>query len=65
MSKKNLKKLFSDQRYKGKHIVMIDNKVFTATTGQRAAEIFEKATKKYPKKIPLIAYIPKQDSLIL
>ena len=69
MKKKNTSKvetrLLSDPRYRGKHIVMIGGKIFAVTTGQQAAKVFDRVTKKYPKEIPTLAYIPKEDTLIL
>lgn len=57
--------ILRDPRYRGKHIIMIAGKVFTAKTGKEASKIFDKVTKKYPGKSPTITYIPKEDALIL
>jgi len=54
-----------NKSYRGKHIIMIANKVYTATTGKNASKLFDKLTKKYPDKTPTITYIPKNDTLIL
>lgn len=59
------KDIFMDPNYRGKHIVMIAGKVFTAKTGKEASKIFDMVTKKYPGKTPTITYIPKDDALIL
>ncbi|MEK9165512.1 MAG: DUF5678 domain-containing protein [Patescibacteria group bacterium] len=61
---KNLSVL-SSQKYKGKHIVMVKDKIFASKTGQEAAKIFKEVIKKYPKEKPTITYIPKEDTLIL
>ena len=57
--------VMSDPAYKGKHIIAIHGKVFTAKTGTQANKILDKLEKKYPKEIPAITYIPKADTLIL
>ena len=57
--------IMGNPRYKGKHIIVIGGKVFTAQTGKKASKILDKLEKKYPKEIPEITYIPKADTLIL
>lgn len=57
--------IMSDPKYKGKHIVVIDDKIFTATSGKEANKILDKLEKRYPKETPAITYIPKEDTLIL
>lgn len=61
----NATKIFQDPKLRGKHIIMIGGRVFTARTGKQAVRIFDKVTKQYPKQKPLVTYIPKADSLIL
>lgn len=60
-----MKDVIESPRYKGKHIIVVAGKVFTAKTGEGALKILEKVEKKYPDEIPAITYIPKADSLIL
>jgi len=57
--------IFMDSHYRGKHIVMIAGKIFTAKTGKEASKIFDRVTKRYPGKTPSITYVPKEDALIL
>lgn len=59
------KNIFANPRYRGKHIIMIAGKVFSARTGRDAAKIFDRVTKKYAKHTPTITYISKEDTLIL
>lgn len=61
---KNLSVL-SSQKYKGKHIIMVKDKIFASKTGQEAVKIFKQVIKKYPKEKPTITYIPKENMLIL
>lgn len=57
--------IMSDPKYKGKHVIVIKNQIFTAKTGETANKILDKLEKKFPKEIPAITYIPKADTLIL
>lgn len=57
--------IFKNPRYRGKHIILVAGKIFTAKTGEGASAILEKVREKYPKAIPEIAYLPKARSLIL
>ena len=60
-----MRKILSDPSYKGKHIIVVDDKVFTANTGDGDSQILDEVDKKYHDKIPSIAYITDADSLIL
>jgi len=57
--------VFKNPKYRGRHIVLADNKIFTAKTGEGATKILLNVKKKYPNIIPEIAYLPKAQSLIL
>lgn len=57
--------IFKNPRYRGKHVILAAGKVFTARTGDGAAEILKKIRSKYPGVTPEIAYLPKARSLIL
>ena len=66
MKKKiTMPEIFKNPRYRGKHVILIAGKIFTAKTGEGAAEILKKLEKKYPEIIPEVAYLPKARSLIL
>lgn len=58
-------KALLNPQYRGKHIVMIRGKIYTAKSGKEASVLFDKLTKKYPRYIPTLTYIPKEDALIL
>lgn len=60
-----LVKIYQDPKYKGKHVIIMDNKVFATKTGKAKSIILDKLLKKYPDKTPTITYIPKVDTLIL
>ena len=49
--------------FRGKHIAMIGRKV--VASGDSAKEVFEKARKDYPEKMPVLAFIPRKEALVL
>lgn len=57
--------VFKNPRYRGKHIVLAAGKIYSAKTGEGAAEILKKLEKEQPKIVPEVAYLPKARSLIL
>ena len=68
--KKQVKKLtmhhfFGNPYYRGKHVVLVAGKSFTAKTGEGAAKILRDIRIKYPHAIPEIAYIPQKGLLTL
>ena len=63
---KTMAQIMRDPRYyKGKHVIVVAGKVFTARTGERASDILDMVGQKYPGETPAITYIPKEDTLIL
>ena len=58
-------KALSSPQYRGKHLIIVKNKIFTAKTGQEATRVFKEVVKKYPKEKPTITYVPQENSLIL
>lgn len=67
-SKKTIKTIndvFGNPYYRGKHIVLIKGRIFTAKTGEGASKILKRVIDKYPDEIPEVAYLPKARSLIL
>jgi len=57
--------VFKNPRYRGKHVILAAGQIFTAETGEGAADILKKLEKTHPKVIPEVAYLPKARSLIL
>jgi len=49
-------------KYKGKYVVILGNKVVAKGD---TAKIWEKVKKKFPDKTPMLAKIPKEETLIL
>lgn len=57
--------VFKNPRYRGKHVILAAGKIYTAKTGEGAAEILKKLEKTHPQVTPEVAYLPKARSLIL
>ena len=57
--------IFSNPRYRGKHVILAAGKIYTAKTGDGAAEILREIRNKHPGITPEVAYLPKAHSLIL
>lgn len=49
--------------YKGNYIALVNKKV--VASGSNAKKVWEKAKAKYPKKIPTLAKLPKEETLVL
>lgn len=50
-------------RYEGKYVAILGKKV--VSSGLSAKTVWEKAREKYPKSIPTIAKVPRQEILVL
>ena len=50
-------------KYRGKHIAIVGNEI--AGSAKSAKVAYDMAKRKYPKKSPLIHYVPGGDLLIL
>ena len=64
-SKISMPEIFKNPKYRGKHVILAAGKIYTAKTGDGAAEVLRKIRKKYPDVTPEVAYLPKAHSLIL
>lgn len=60
-----MEKILNNPRFRGKHVIVVAGKVFTAKTGKKASKILTGVRRKYPKETPAITYIPDADALIL
>ena len=50
-------------KYKGKYVALVGKKV--VAFGLSAKDVWEKARKKHPQKLPTIAKIPKEEVLVM
>ncbi len=51
------------KKLRGKHVALIKNKV--VASGSEAISVLEKAKKLYPRKRIVLAYVPKEETLVL
>lgn len=60
-------KASANPKYKGKQIVVVDKEIHILTTKnkKKRAKLITSLVKKYPTSTPIIAYIPKDNTLIL
>lgn len=56
--------IFKNPRYRGKHVILVSGKVYTAKTGKEASKILEEVRKKNPRAIPEIAYLPPKGAIL-
>jgi hypothetical protein len=50
------------EKFRGKHIALIGKRV--VASGDNAIGVLEEAKKKYPKDNPVLAYVPREETLI-
>lgn len=60
-----MEKILNNPRFRGKHVIVVAGKIFTAKTGEKASKILAEVRRKYPKKTPAVTYVPDADTLIL
>ena len=51
-------------RYRGKIVVEVAGKIFTARSGEKAQEVIAKAKKQYPEATPKVTYLPKKSQIV-
>jgi hypothetical protein len=51
------------KKFRGKHVAILKNRV--VASGDNAIEVFGRARKKYPKDMPVLAFVPREETLIL
>lgn len=50
-------------KFRGKHIAIIKNKI--VASGNNAINVLEKARKEHPNENPVLAFVPKEETLVL
>ena len=48
--------------YEGKYVAIVEDKV--VSSGDNAKEVWEEAKKKFPKKMPMLAKVPRAETFI-
>ena len=62
---KLVRRLAANPRYRGKHLIVIEGKVFVARSAADATRLFDRVTQAHRRATPTLLYIPKADALIL
>ncbi|MBI4358153.1 MAG: hypothetical protein HY584_02540 [Candidatus Omnitrophica bacterium] len=65
MEIKAILKLLGDSANRGKHLICVAGKVFKARNGREAKRILNRVHKEFPHQKITLAYVPKEDSLVL
>ena len=52
-----------NEKYAGKHVAIVDEQI--AAAGDDPKTVWLEAKKKFPNKQPVLAFVPKPDTLIL
>lgn len=52
-----------NKRYAGKHVAIVGDRIVAA--GKSPLEVYNRAKKLHPKSRPMLAYVPKGETLVL
>lgn len=58
-------RLLNNPTYRGKHLICVSGRVFKAKNGEEAKKILNRVHQEYPHQKITLAYVPKEDTLIL
>lgn len=54
-----------EEEFRGKHVIVIGTEIYPIEDGEQAARLLERLRKQHPGKIPLLAYVMREDTYIL
>ena len=60
-----LERVYANPRYRGKHLIVVGDKVFVARSAAEAPRLFDRVTRAHPGVTPTLIYVPQADALIL
>lgn len=60
-----LERVSANPRYRGKHLIIVESKVFVARSAAEAPRLFDRVMRAHPRATPTLVYIPRADALIL
>ena len=52
-----------NRRFAGKHVAIIGDRI--VASGKSPLEVWKRAKRSHPQSNPLLAYVPKRDTLVL
>jgi len=60
-----LVRVYANPRYRGKHVIVVDDKIFVARSATDAPRLFDRVTRAHPRSVPTLVYVPQADALVL
>jgi len=60
-----LKRVLASPSYRGKHVILLRGKVYTAASGRELTRLFDRLVKEHPGATPTLAYVPTAQTLVL
>ena len=54
-----------EDEFRGKHVLVIGTEIYPFEDGEQATQLLERLRKQHPGKIPLLAYVMREDTYIL
>jgi len=54
-----------EEEFRGKHVLVIGTEIYPIEDGEQATQLLERLRKQHPGKIPLLAYVMREDTYIL
>ena len=54
-----------EDEFRGKHVIVIGTEIYPIEDGEQATQLLEHLRKQHPGKIPLLAYVMREDTYIL
>jgi hypothetical protein len=51
--------------FRGKNVIVIGKEIYAIENGEQAAGLLEELLKKYPNRVPLLAYVMEDETYIL
>jgi hypothetical protein len=60
-----LRRVLASPTYRGKHVVLLDGKVYAARSARELTRLFDRLVKKHPVETPTLAYVSAAQTLVL
>jgi hypothetical protein len=60
-----LERVYANPRYRGKHLIVVEDEVFVARSAAEAPRLFDRVIRAHPGATPTLIYVPRADALIL
>ena len=65
MSKELANLMSRVEKYRGKHVVVVEDEIVVVKDEKELKEALKRLEKKYPGRIPLITFIPEEEVMVL